>query len=119
MGAKGVFTRRPHVVPGSIAPAMLVAALAAWPYGYYVLLRWVTCAAAVFTTYQAWAWKRTWAVCLFAPMAILFNPLAPVHMTQEVWRPVDLMAAGVFIVGIFTLADRTADPCDGRRENDD
>ncbi len=102
--AEGFFARRPHFVPGTIAAVMLVAALAEWPYAYYRLLRWVTCAAAVFTAYQAWGWKRTWAIWPFALVAILFNPLVPVHLTRQLWQPVDLATASAFLAGAFILA---------------
>jgi len=83
---------------------MLLGALGAWPYGYFTLLRWVVCAAAVFVAIQAYGWKRATWVWAFGLVAALFNPLAPVHLSREVWRPVDLATAALFVAAAVVLS---------------
>ena len=65
--------KRPHLIPAIIAAIMLLLALAPWPYGYYQLLRFVTCGVAVYVAFIAYRWQKMWAVWLFGFIAVLFN----------------------------------------------
>lgn len=100
----GPWGERPLLVPCLIAAGMLFAALFRWPYGYYSLLRWVVCAAAVLTAYMGHAWKQSWALWLFGFIAILFNPIAPIHLSRPLWLPIDLLAGLAFMLGGAVLA---------------
>lgn len=93
---EGLLQKRPHLIPAIIAALMLLGALGRWPYGYYQLLRWVTCAAAVFVAFVAYDWQKKWATVLFGFIAVLFNPLIPIHLTRELWQPTDIICAFVF-----------------------
>lgn len=115
MDAKGFLSRRPHAVPALIAAVMLVGALGRWPYDYYKLLRWVTCAAAVFVAYQGYAWKQLWATWLFGSVTVLFNPFAPIHLTRQVWQPIDAGTALVFVLAVVILG-RPATPAASQEE---
>jgi hypothetical protein len=94
---------RPHLVPASCAAVLLIAALWKLPYDYYVVLRCVTCAVAIFVAYKAYVWKASWGAWLFGLMAVVFNPLFPLHFSRPVWGAVDLMAAALLVVGIVVL----------------
>ena len=94
---------RPHLIPSLAATVLLIAAVAERPYGYYVLLRWATCAAAIFVAYKAYVWKGIWAVWLFGFVAVLFNPLFRIHLTRDIWRPVDVVTAAAFVAAAFVL----------------
>jgi len=94
---------RPHFIPSLIAAAMLLVALVPWPYGYYMLLRWVTCAAAIYVAYKAYVWGTAWAAWAFGFVAALFNPLLPIHLDRELWRPIDVTAAAAFVLAVFLL----------------
>ena len=83
---------------------MLVAALFPWPYGYYNFLRICVCGAAAFLAYQQWTHDDAaskWVVMLVA-IAVLYNPLVPVHLTREIWTVLNLGTAVAFI-GHFRL----------------
>ena len=95
--------RRPHLTPSIIAAAMLLGALADWPYGYYQLLRFVTCGVGVYVAYTAYSWQKMWAVWLFGFIALLFNPLIPIYLSREIWQPIDFICAVLFIVMAFIL----------------
>ncbi len=105
----GFVSARPHLVPCIIPAAMLLGALGKWPYVYYRLLRWVVCAAAVFRAYYGSAWKRYGAAWLFGFLAILFNPLEPIHLSRETWQIIDVLAALAFggnrgtLTGLFAF----------------
>ncbi len=97
------FALRPHLVPSLIAAVMLLAALGRWPYGYYKLLRWVVCAAAVFVVVLAVLYEKQWAAWPFGVVALAFNPLIPIHLNRDIWRVVDLLVAVAFIAVIPVL----------------
>jgi hypothetical protein len=97
--------RRTHLIPAAIVAIMLVIAMAPLVYGYYQLLRWVTCGVAVFIAIQAYRWRTIWAVWLFAFVAVLFNPIFPIHLTRAIWRPIDLACAALFVASIFVLRE--------------
>lgn len=107
--AIGFFIRRPHLIPAVVAAAMLFGAIGKRPYAYCQLMRWVVCAVAVFVAYNAWTFKRPWVVWVFGFVAVLFNPLVPIHMQRDTWQVIDLLVAGAFVAVTVVLA-RPATP---------
>ncbi|MCX5633326.1 MAG: hypothetical protein NTW93_06615 [Phycisphaerae bacterium] len=101
--SKSILTNRPHLIPSLLVVAMLLLALADLPYGYYQLLRFVVCGVAVYIAYMAYTWQKMWAVWLFAFIAILFNPLVPIHFSRELWQVLDFICAILFIVSLFVV----------------
>lgn len=101
--SENILQKRPHLIPALIAAIMLLAALARWPYGYYQLLRFVTCGVATYIAYSAYQWQKIWAVWLFGFVAVLFNPFLKIHFDRDVWQFLDVITAVVFIAGIFTI----------------
>lgn len=95
--------KRPHLIPAIIAAAMLLLALAPWPYGYYQLLRFVVCGVSVYIASMAYQWQRFWATYLFGFIALLFNPLIPIHLTREIWQPIDVICALLFVIVAMLL----------------
>jgi hypothetical protein len=94
---------RPHVLPAVVAFIILLVAVAPLPYEYYQFLRWVICGASIYIAYKAVEWSRQWAVWLFVPVAILFNPLLPIHLTKEIWQYIDLATALSFGLSLLYL----------------
>lgn len=94
---------RPHLIPALIAAIMLIIAIAPLAYAYYELLRWIVCCGAVFIAVMTYRWNKIWATCLFGLIAVLFNPLSPIHLTKQIWQPIDLTCALLFFVSIFLL----------------
>lgn len=96
--------RRPFVVPATIAWLMLFIAMGVdLPYAYYQVLRWVVCGAAILTAFNALEWRQIWATFVFGIITVLFNPIFPVHLTREIWSPIDLVSGILFMVGTATL----------------
>lgn len=95
--------KRPHLIPSLIAAAILLGALARWPYGYYQLLRFVICGVSAYVAYMAYNWQKIWAVWLFGFIALLFNPLIVIHLSRELWQPIDFVSAVLFIIVTFVL----------------
>ncbi len=90
-----------------IAIAVLLAAIpdGVWPYAYFVFLRWITAAAAIYTVVDAYSRGRTVWVIVFVLGAIVFNPLAPIHMEKGMWVILDLLLASAFVI-YLVAADR-------------
>ena len=90
---------RPHSAVWLVPAGLLFFALLPLPYGFYTLLRIVVCAAAGYLAFREYRMKESatvWTVAL-AIIAVLFNPLIPVHLSREVWAPVDVVAALVLV----------------------
>ncbi|GAI91013.1 unnamed protein product [marine sediment metagenome] len=82
---------------------MLFGAIAEWPYGYYILLRWITCIASILVAFQAFEKNIDWAKVVFIVIAILFNPLAPIYLSRSTWIPLDIITAMLFIFAMKIL----------------
>lgn len=86
-----------------VAAALLVLALAELPYGYYQMLRWFICAVAAFTAFVAYSYGREGWTVVFGAVAVLFNPIAPIYLSREVWAVLDLATAAVFLASFVPL----------------
>lgn len=88
---------KPAMPAAGIAVVLLVIAMAPLPLGYYTFLRWgVTIAAVAMCVMASRAGQAAWLYALI-PIAILFNPIAPVYLTRQIWAVLDIMAA--FVLG--------------------
>ena len=99
----GFWRRYPLAVPCGVAAVMLLGALGRWPYGYYTLLRIVTCGAAGYGAFVAYEWQRRMWVWIMVAVAVLFNPVVPVHLTREIWGVIDVGAAVLLVVSVFAV----------------
>jgi uncharacterized protein (DUF983 family) len=45
---------------------------------------------------SGWAW-------VLGIIVLLFNPIIPVHLSREIWAPIDVISALIFILSIFTI----------------
>lgn len=87
-----------------ISVILLLWALDRHPYGYYTLLRFVVCGVSAYGAYfsseiiirKGWAW-------IFGIIAILFNPIIPIHLDRGTWAVIDVIVAAVFSISIFIL----------------
>jgi hypothetical protein len=97
------FRSRPHFVPCLIAAVMAFIAIADLPYGYYTFMRLVVCATAVFAAIVAVKSKQMWAVWACSTLALLFNPIVPVHLTKSLWQPLDFIAGAMLVAAAVTV----------------
>jgi hypothetical protein len=84
-----------------LVPAVaLLIALAPLPYGYYTLMRIVVCGAAGFLAYSEYSetGSASFWVFLMGGLAVLFNPIIPIHLGREIWVPVDVVASVAFFI---------------------
>lgn len=83
---------------------LLLGAFGDWPYGYFQFLRFVVCGTAAYAAFaEADSEKHAW-LWMMIGVAVLFNPLVPVHLTRETWQPIDVAAAVFF--GVFLVVRR-------------
>ena len=83
-------------IPAKVSAVMLVLGVLTWSWGYYDLLRLIVCGTAA---YIAWCAKQEKGERLFWVMliiAIVYNPVAPVHFERTVWILFNLAAAAAF-----------------------
>lgn len=73
-------------------------------YGYFTLMRFVVCAVSIYLAYKTYGDNKdslwVWA---FSFVAILFNPIIPIHLQREQWEVIDLLTGVFFVVSIFLL----------------
>ncbi len=102
----GTFPQPGVVVAKVAAIVLLLLAMGKLPYGFYVVLRWVVCGVCAYSVISAMnAERKGWAWVL-GIIALLFNPLLPVRLGRETWPLVDLAAAALIAVSIFTVDRR-------------
>ena len=99
-------TMPPSAIARLVAVALLLVALGQHPYGYYQILRWAVCGTSVFTAIVAYSGGKTGWVWAFGIMAVLFNPLAPIHMNRETWAMVDVVSGILCIVSLFFVREK-------------
>lgn len=103
-------------VAARITAGLLVVAVLPLSYGYYPFLRYAVVAVAFWGVVTAVKLtKPGWAVAM-AAILLLFNPVAPVHLTKGMWVPIDLVCAGVFWVSAHVLFQRVTAAKDNDHE---
>lgn len=93
-----------------VAIILLIWALGRHPYGYYTLLRFVVCGVSAYGAYfsseiimrKGWVW-------IFGMIAILFNPIIPIHLDRDTWAIIDVVVAGVLGVSLFLLKTESSE----------
>lgn len=99
-----------QITPRVVAAVLLFWALDKHTYDYYVVLRWVTCAVAGYSTYVAIARKQTGWACMLGVIAMMFNPIIPVHLGRSTWAIIDVVSAVVLLVSVMFVRDRGGVP---------
>jgi hypothetical protein len=70
---------------------LIIAVLFEPPYGFYTMLRFVVtiyCGYVAYTFYKMSEGKN-YLYVLFGLLAILFNPIVPIHLDRETWQIID------------------------------
>lgn len=97
-----------------VPAAFCIGALWSHPYAYYEWLRIVVGLPAAMLAGMSLLMNArggiVWAAVL-GLVAFLFNPFAPVHLSRELWAPIDVAAAIVFVGHMIWIArhDRSKD----------
>ena len=86
----------PSEVARLVAAGMLLLAPLHWPYGYYTLLRLVVCGVAGYSAYVALASDRVGLAWVLGGIALIFNPIIPIHLSREIWSVFNVVVAVTF-----------------------
>ena len=87
-----------------IASGFLLAALFdVWQYGFFTILRFVVFSSTAYVAYLAYQEQKEAWVWILGSVAVLFNPFIPVHLTRELWMPIDLIVAISLVIATFLL----------------
>lgn len=81
------------VVPIYIVSAMLFLGAAPLPYGYYMLLRIVSCGFFIWASVIAHETNNQYLPWVFGFLALLFNPIIKIHLPKELWAVIDIGSA--------------------------
>jgi hypothetical protein len=80
---------------------MSLIALANLPYGYYQLLRIVVSGSAMWIAYSFHRHSSIIGAFVFGAIAIIFNPIAKIHMEREVHSVVNVLTALALVIGLL------------------
>ncbi|PYL77590.1 MAG: hypothetical protein DMF26_03475 [Verrucomicrobia bacterium] len=90
-----------------VATVMLVlAAVQRHPYGFYTLLRWICCAVFAYSAFTASEKNRVARAWIFGALAVLFNPIVPIHLQRDTWQMIDWATIGVILIVIVAFSAR-------------
>ena len=94
-------------------PQVIVSPMLLWalnpenPYGYYILLRWVCCAAFAYLAIQALAQEKGGWVWILGVTAVVYNPIIRIHLTRDIWSVINVATIAIAIASIFVLRVKT------------
>ena len=86
-----------------VAGFLCLVAVFPLPYGFYSFLRLAVTVASIIAALELKK-ENNFLWVLFGGIALLFNPLFPVHLGREFWLLIDLAVAGTF--GWMAFRDR-------------
>ena len=84
---------------------LIVAPLISFHYGFYIFLRLIvtiTAAYIIFDTYKNFKGINE-TIIIFSIIAILYNPIIPVHLTREIWLPINFVTAGIYFFNFHKI----------------
>ena len=90
-----------HLFIGCI---LLLLAVMPMPYGYYQFLRIAITIVASINAFELYNKNKTSLLVVFVSIIILYNPIIPIHLSKEIWMPINLLTA-VFL-GVFALVHK-------------
>lgn len=86
-----------------IAAIFLFVAIGDIPYSYYIILRFIICGVSICGIWYAYRVRKFLWLWVFSAIAVLFNPIIPIHLKKEAWIIVDLAVIIIFLISIPML----------------
>jgi len=82
---------------------LFLAMIEGWPYGFFTLLRLVVSGTTAYLTWLAYRIeKQTWS-WIFGFIALVFNPLIPLHLGRGLWKVIDLLVGVFLFISVFAF----------------
>jgi hypothetical protein len=97
--------KKKQVIPDFVLLGAAVLAFIAifdMSYSYYRLLRWTTCGVAIVSAVQLYRLSKISWVWALGILAVIFNPLTPLHFERDTWKVFD-GAAGCLFIAVFLI----------------
>ena len=69
------------------------------PYGFYNLVRFVAMIVFAIYAYTYYEKKSNKLAIIFLSLAILFQPLLPIHLGRDLWDVIDVIVA-IFLIAL-------------------
>ena len=91
------------LIPGLLGAIVLIAGLALIASSWYIWLLYVVAILALILCVFAWQGKAYWWLIGLVPIAVVFNPVWPLHIPDLWLRLLHLAAAIVFIAAAVTI----------------
>ena len=79
---------------------LLLAVPSLFPYGYFQLLRWVVAGTAVYSGYLSYKLNNKAWIWVMGIIAVLFNPIVPIHLEKEMWVVIDVIVAVLMLTSL-------------------
>ncbi|PIV39883.1 MAG: hypothetical protein COS29_00215 [Candidatus Omnitrophica bacterium CG02_land_8_20_14_3_00__42_8] len=95
------FNKKKNIATIISATFLFLAMFSSWPYGFFTLLRLVVFGTTVYLSWLAYKSERQSWTWVFGFIALIFNPLIPLHLGRDLWVVVDLLVAVFLIISIF------------------
>lgn len=90
-----------------VSGILLALGILQWPYGYYILLRWLIFGSAALVAIGFYNSKFTGWALAFGVIAFLFNPMVPVYLTRQTWVSIDLICSVLFFIAGFAKKSKS------------
>ena len=85
------------------AVILVLAAAEKQPDSFYTLLRWVCCVVFAYSAVTSFQMKRMLWLCIFATLAIIFNPIFVLQLDRNQWIIADWFSIGVMVIAAFVF----------------
>lgn len=89
--------KKPASIVAFVVAVLLFCAILPLPYGYYTFLRLTTCLGGLFLAHELYKQQQQNTAILLIGIALLFNPIIPVHLSRGIWFSIDIMSAMAFL----------------------
>ena len=93
------------------APLVLLAlAIFPMPYAYYQIMRWLLCGYSCFVVWDLHKKnKNSFQVTkgIFVLMAILYNPISPIHIARDSWLVINVISILVWLFYLLKVEEFT------------
>ncbi len=73
------------------------------PYAYYQFMNWAVVGAALAVALQSFKQNKKYLTWFFVFVAVVFNPIAPIYLSQNIWQIADIVVAALFIFSFFLV----------------
>lgn len=80
---------------------LLFVCLLDMPYGYYVLVRFISMVAFAFFAYEAYRHKNQRDLIIFIVLVLLFQPFEKIALGRVLWNIVDVVVAVYLIFNVI------------------